>query len=761
MPGTDYPIALPPRHALHEYRIVRVLGHGGFGITYLADDTTLRKQVAIKEYLPAQFAVRAAGATVMPRTRRLADDYRWGLDRFLDEARTLARFRHANIVPVLRFFEANGTAYIVMEYEQGRSLADLLAGPGRLPPARVRALLEGLMDGLAQVHAAGFLHRDIKPSNIIVREDGTPVLVDFGAARQALRRGDVTLTSIVTPRYAPLEQYQADAEQGPWTDIYALAAVAFHAVTGEAPPEAPARVRKDPCRRLAEVEIAGYSEAFLGAIDRGLAVHPEERPQTIAAWRQTMGTAPPAAASADGLAEAIPAAARTRVMQAPLTRVTPSSRAPDLRAVDDALPAGEAVRRLAGVDASDRVRPVAAVRRRGPGRAMAGIAVVLLLGAGALYAWQARPPVSGDPKTVDARPPAPPPAPVPPSSVAVPSSTSAAPKAAAPKAAAPTSAAPTSAAPTPAAPTPAGGSPAPPESRTIEPKGEPVPIQPPGGGEPPEGKVATIDDLLRKGEAGAPTVATSTPAPVPAAVKAARDKLLDATRQAAEQARAVAAQAAQAQERALERAGAARIRAAEAGKPDLPGAERLTFDDGASYVGQLSDGHRNGLGVAELRGGERQAGDWKGDRLDGLGVLRTGDGRGYEGEWKAGSPDGVGLFRLGPQERHLGEVRSGQPQGLGVRVIGDGRDTTTRAGAWQNGVLEGPGVETTTSGWRYEGSFHAGKRHGQGTLLAPDGTRFHGTFVDGVADGYGVVVMRDGAMSSGDWRAGAPVRRDE
>src|SRR5262245_23254440 len=181
MTAADYPVALPPRHALHEYRIERVLGHGGFGITYLAADTALRKNVAIKEYLPAQFAIRAEGATVMPRTRRLAEDYRWGLERFLDEARTLARFRHANIVPVLRFFEANGTAYIVMEYEDGRPLAELLAGPGRLPPARVRALLDGVMDGLAQIHGAGFLHRDIKPSNIIVRGDGAPVLIDFGA----------------------------------------------------------------------------------------------------------------------------------------------------------------------------------------------------------------------------------------------------------------------------------------------------------------------------------------------------------------------------------------------------------------------------------------------------------------------------------------------------------------------------------------------------------------------------------------------------
>ncbi|TXL74435.1 hypothetical protein FHP25_16855 [Vineibacter terrae] len=717
MTAADYPIALPPRHALHEYRIERVLGHGGFGITYLAVDSTLRKKVALKEYLPAQFAVRVEGATVMPRTRRLADDYRWGLERFLDEARTLARFRHVNIVPVLRFFEANGTAYIVMEYEEGRPLAALLAGPGRLPPVRVRALLDGLMDGLAQIHAAGFLHRDIKPSNVIVRADGTPVLIDFGAARQALLRGGATLTSIVTPRYAPLEQYQAEAEQGPWTDIYALAAVARHAITGEPPPEAPGRVRKDPCRPLADGDIAGYGKPFLAAIDHGLAVHPEDRPQTIAAWREAMGVPPPhVAPEPDTAAEDVPAAARTRLMSAPLTQAVPAPRAAAAKAA--VMPI-----RLGGADDTHRVRPAVPVppRRSGRmlGRLLSLVVATAVLGAG-VYAWQKLPDGSDAPPRPDAKPPssatAPPPVAVPPS--------------------------------TRTAGTPGRHMP--------ESKGDPVPLRPPANPEPPPGQIGSIDDLLRRGDAPPPAAA-----PVSATAKAGRDRVMETTLQAATQAKAAADLAAQAQRRAQARAGDARIRAAEAGKPDLAAVEHLTFDDGSSYAGQLADGRRGGLGVAELRGGEHQAGDWKADRLDGLGVLQASDGRGYEGEWRNGMPDGVGMFKLGPDERYFGEVKGGQPQGAGVRVLGDGRETTTLAGMWQNGVLEGPGVETTSSGWRYEGGFRGGKRHGPGTLTAPDGRRFHGTFVDGVADGYGVSVAPDGRMSSGEWRAGNLARADD
>src|SRR5882757_6052099 len=278
--------ALPLGSRLGDYRLDAVIGHGGFGITYRAFDSQLAKIVAIKEYLPVEFAIRQSDGQVVPRSGRVADDFAWGRERFLDEARALARFRHAHIVPVLRYFEANGTAYTVMEFEDGKSVAELLREPARrLPPDDVRRLADGLVGGLGAVHAQGFLHRDIKPSNIMIRRDGVPVLIDFGAARQAMGERTRTLTGILTPQYAPIEQYALDGKQGPWSDIYSAAAVLHHAITGRAPPQAASRVGSDPYRPLGVVEAGRFDAAFLSAVDRGLAFASEDRPQSVAAWR--------------------------------------------------------------------------------------------------------------------------------------------------------------------------------------------------------------------------------------------------------------------------------------------------------------------------------------------------------------------------------------------------------------------------------------------------------------------------------------------
>src|SRR5882757_1636658 len=282
--------ALPLGSRLGDYRLDAVIGHGGFGITYRAFDSQLAKIVAIKEYLPVEFAIRQGDGQVVPRSGRVAEDFAWGRERFLDEARALARFRHPHIVPVLRYFEANGTAYTVMEFEDGRSVSELLRKPGsRMPPDDVRRLAEGLLSGLGAVHAQGFLHRDIKPSNVIVRRDGVPILIDFGAARLAIGGRTQTLTSILTPQYAPIEQYALDGKQGPWSDIYSAAAVLHHAVAGEPPPEAASRVHGDPYRPLATTQADRFEPAFLGAIDRGLAFVPTDRPQTVKEWAALFG----------------------------------------------------------------------------------------------------------------------------------------------------------------------------------------------------------------------------------------------------------------------------------------------------------------------------------------------------------------------------------------------------------------------------------------------------------------------------------------
>jgi len=273
--------ALPRGHRLQEYSLESVLGAGGFGITYLATDHNLDCKVAIKEYLPADQAVRDAAFALQPNSSEAVDTYRWGLARFLDEARALASFRHPHIVRVLRFFETNGTAYMVMELVTGEALGTWIRRNRPVDEAALLRIVRPLLDGLTVMHAAGFVHRDIKPGNIHMRADNDPVLLDFGAARRVLNQDGRELTAIVTPGYAALEQYHSHGNQGPWTDIYALAAVMYGIITGRRPIEAPGRARNDPLPKAMEVgDRKLYSDTLLKAIDWGLTPEEEKRPQS-------------------------------------------------------------------------------------------------------------------------------------------------------------------------------------------------------------------------------------------------------------------------------------------------------------------------------------------------------------------------------------------------------------------------------------------------------------------------------------------------
>ena len=281
--------ALPQGHRLQEYELVRVLGFGGFGMTYLGFDHHLDKAVAIKEYLPSDIATRTADRSVAPQACAFRGDFQWGLERFFDEARTLARFDHRHIIKVHRFFEAHGTAYIVMEYAEGETLSAFLTRQGPLSEAELKAILYPLLDGLAVVHEADFLHRDIKPGNIVLRDaDGSPVLLDFGAARQAIGAKSRSVTSIVTPGYAPIEQYSSRGHQGAWTDLYALGGVCYRALTGQVPDDATDRMRHDPLVPVSQRCAGRASGAFLSAIDWALSVDEGARPQSVAAWREAM-----------------------------------------------------------------------------------------------------------------------------------------------------------------------------------------------------------------------------------------------------------------------------------------------------------------------------------------------------------------------------------------------------------------------------------------------------------------------------------------
>jgi serine/threonine protein kinase len=282
-----------------DFRITRVLGAGGFGITYLADELALGRAVTIKEYFPADFAVRGAALEAVPRSENCAGDYTWGLDRFIEEAQTLARFNHPNIVRVYRYFRANQTAYMVLHFEEGQNLKGWLKSLGRAPRQKeLDKIIGPLLLALEEIHKADFLHRDIAPDNIMIRKDGAPVLIDFGSARGEIAAHSKTVSALVKPGYSPYEQYaETGKRQGPWTDIYALGATLYHAITGKRPPDAPSRMVKDDFVPAREAAIGGYRAGFLKAIDKALALRIEDRPQTIAAWRGDLLSPDPKPAS--------------------------------------------------------------------------------------------------------------------------------------------------------------------------------------------------------------------------------------------------------------------------------------------------------------------------------------------------------------------------------------------------------------------------------------------------------------------------------
>ncbi len=348
--------ALPEGTVLRgRYRIEGILGAGGYAITYIANHTGLDQKVAIKEYLPDQFAVREADhATVRPRVDA-ADEYEHGLKRFAEEARTLAKFKHPGIVPVTDIFEENDTAYMVMEYVEGESLQQRLAREGTLDEPAFRVIFEPLLEALDEVHDHGILHRDIKPDNIYLRADGSPVLLDFGNSREDIGPKAQSLTVALTPGYAPSEQYSSRGKQGPWTDIYSLGATMYAAVTGMRPPEAPDRALDDEYVRAGEtgkdIETR-FSAALLETIDQALAVRPGDRPQRIEELQDLF------AGRGSGPRTILPASVETRSDAS--AKSSPAKRQGPARAA----PAGPRWRRLA----------IAA-------------SVLIMLAAGGAFAW--------------------------------------------------------------------------------------------------------------------------------------------------------------------------------------------------------------------------------------------------------------------------------------------------------------------------------------------------------------------------------------
>jgi hypothetical protein len=358
--------ALPAGTRVAEFEIRRVLGSGGFGIVYLAWDHALEREVALKEYMPGTLAGRGEGLSVALRSQGMADTFALGLKSFVNEARMLARFDHPSLVKVYRFWEDNGTAYMVMPYYLGRTLRQVRAGMV-MPPAEgaCRHVLNALLSALDVLHKEGVYHRDIAPDNILLGDDGAPVLLDFGAARRVIGEGQKALTSIMKPHYAPLEQYadQSAMRQGPWTDLYALGGTTYFLITGREPVPAASRALHDDHPRLADLHPEGCSPGFCAAIDWMLAIKPPERPQSVHMLRDVLegritlpgrtsadrtvpgvaahvtttvdiltepgalaaATAAPAATQPPAPAPAAAAAERTQVMAAPVAAPAPAA----------------------------------------------------------------------------------------------------------------------------------------------------------------------------------------------------------------------------------------------------------------------------------------------------------------------------------------------------------------------------------------------------------------------------------------------------
>ena len=320
----QHKLALPSGHIIDKYRIESVLGYGGFGIVYKAMHQTLEQYFAIKEYLPQEIATRE-GITVRPLSEQEAENYQYGKERFLAEAKQLAGFRHTNIVGCNDFIEANGTAYLVMDFESGLSLSELLRSRKRqgkpLSEDEIKRIILPLLDGLAAVHARGVLHRDIKPANIFIRRSTEqPVLIDFGSAKQGFSERSKSMAPY-TEGYAAMEQIEEAGNLGPWTDIYALGAVMWRIIADKNPPKVESRIsatvrgKPEPLKPAVEVGKGRYSQAFLQTIDKCVEVKEEDRYQSAKELQQALSEETTEARLARQDAEQQATSVRTRVVE--------------------------------------------------------------------------------------------------------------------------------------------------------------------------------------------------------------------------------------------------------------------------------------------------------------------------------------------------------------------------------------------------------------------------------------------------------------
>ncbi|MEQ1663504.1 MAG: serine/threonine-protein kinase [Thiobacillus sp.] len=274
--------ALPNGYRLNEYTIVRKIGGGGFSMVYLARDGG-NQAVAIKEYLPGALVLRTEGSLIVHASSTENNNiFRHGMKCFFEEGRALARIEHPNVIRVTNFFRANDTVYMVMRFERGKTLQQhIQANRGNIRESFIRRVFAQLMTGLREVHTHKLLHLDIKPSNLYIRLDGSPVLIDFGAARQTLTQDETKLQPMYTPGFAAPEQYHNRERLGPWTDVYSVGASLYACLAGFPPQAADARLLNDKLASAKATWHGLYSDQLLEIIDQCLKLNYMERPQSV------------------------------------------------------------------------------------------------------------------------------------------------------------------------------------------------------------------------------------------------------------------------------------------------------------------------------------------------------------------------------------------------------------------------------------------------------------------------------------------------
>jgi serine/threonine protein kinase len=362
--------ALPIGTPLAEFELTAVIGEGGFGIVYSAHDTSLDRQVAIKEYLPSSLALRGPSGHVQVKSQEHQATFVAGLASFMNEARLLASFSHPGLVEVFRFWEQNGTAYMVMRFYQGKTWRAAMQDNAHVAnEAWLRETLDPVLLALRELHRQACYHRDIAPDNILVQSDGRSVLMDFGAARRIIGGMTQAVTTVLKPGYAPIEQYANDGSmpQGAWTDIYAVGGLLYQSMTGRVPVQSISRIISDPLTPVSEL-APGYSPQLCQVVTHCMAVQPTDRFQSIDALRNALGWSTAAAVAFDPLATVVSAPRR-------------KSSAPGLEALVSKpadLPVTQAPVRPAQPAASDS--PTLASRPRVG--LWAGTAAIVLLGVG-------------------------------------------------------------------------------------------------------------------------------------------------------------------------------------------------------------------------------------------------------------------------------------------------------------------------------------------------------------------------------------------